>query len=81
MKYEYLHPREQLVTIMSPRTPVMLLQNDAILTTGRSLAEAYDRLEVAEFSARAILSTAKLGTVQPIAEQELDVIRKKSGLP
>ena len=66
-----------LAAEISPRTPVVLLQNDAILTTGRSLTEAYDRLEVAEFSANAILNAAKLGSVQRIGEQELDAIRKK----
>ena len=60
-----------------PRTPVVLLQNDAILTTGSSLTEAYDRLEVAQFSAKAILNSARLGNVQRIGEQELEAIREK----
>ncbi len=71
---------KMLAAEISPRTPVVLLQNDAILTTGRSLTEAYDRLEVAEFSARAILNAAKVGTVQRIAEHELDTLREKFGL-
>jgi len=66
-----------LAAEISARTPVVLLENDAILTTGRSLTEAYDRLEVAEFSANAILNAAKLGNVQRIGAQELDAIRRK----
>ncbi|MGA2615845.1 MAG: class II aldolase/adducin family protein [Spirochaetia bacterium] len=69
-----------LAAEISQRTPVVLLQNDAILTTGRSLTEAYDRLEVAEFSANAILNAARLGEVQRIGQQELEAIRKKFGL-
>ena len=69
-----------LAAEISPRTPVVLLENDAILTTGKSLTEAYDRLEVAEFSANAILNAAKVGKVQRIGERELDAIRKKFGL-
>lgn len=69
-----------LAAEISQRTPVVLLQNDAILTTGRSLTEAYDRLEVAEFSANAILNAARLGEVQRIGRQELEAIRKKFGL-
>ncbi len=65
---------------ISQRTPVVLLQNDAILTTGKNLTEAYDRLEVAEFSANAILNAAKLGSVQRIGQQELEDIKKKFGL-
>jgi L-fuculose-phosphate aldolase len=66
-----------LATEISARTPVVLLQNDAILTTGRSLTEAYDRLEVAEFSANAILNAAKLGSVRRIGAEELEAIREK----
>ena len=68
---------KRLAAEISPRTPVVLLQNDAILTTGRNLTEAYDRLEVAEFSANAILNAAKLGSVQRIGPQELDAIKEK----
>jgi len=66
-----------LAAQISRQTPVVLLQNDAILTTGKNLTEAYDRLEVAEFSANAILNAAKLGSVQRIGEAELDAIREK----
>jgi L-fuculose-phosphate aldolase len=66
-----------LATEISARTPVVLLQNDAILTTGRSLTEAYDRLEVAEFSANAILNAAKLGNIRRIGAGELEAIREK----
>ncbi|HUI72435.1 MAG TPA: class II aldolase/adducin family protein [Spirochaetia bacterium] len=66
-----------LAAQISANTPVVLLENDAILTTGKNLTEAYDRLEVAEFSANAILNAAKLGKVQRIEETDLDAIRKK----
>lgn len=68
---------KRLAAEISPRTPVVLLQNDAILSTGSSLTEAYDRLEVAEFSAKAILNSARLGNVQRIGAQELEAIREK----
>ncbi len=42
-------------------TPVILIENDAILTTGKSLLEAFDRLEVAEFSARSLIDASLLG--------------------
>ena len=66
-----------LAAEISGRTPVVLLENDAILSTGKNLTEAYDRLEVAEFSANAILNAAKLGSVQRISPHELEAIRQK----
>ena len=54
----------------------MLLQNDAILTTGQDLPEAFDRLEVAEFSARALIDTAHIGTLMPIDDKALDELER-----
>ena len=65
---------------ISTRTPVVLLRNDAVLTTGKSLTQAFDRLEVAEFSARAILSATRLGAIARIDRGALEAIEEKFGL-
>jgi L-fuculose-phosphate aldolase len=62
---------------ISARTPVVLLQNDAVLTTGGSLTQAFDRLEVAEFSANAIIAAQKLGTIARIDSGALDALSEK----
>ena len=59
---------------------MVLLRNDAVLTTGKSLTQAFDRLEVAEFSARAILSATRLGAIARIDRGALDAIEEKFGL-
>jgi L-fuculose-phosphate aldolase len=56
--------------------PVLLLQNDAILTTGSNLPEAFDKLEVAEFSARALIDTMHIGKLVPISDQALADLEK-----
>lgn len=56
---------------ISGKTPVLLIQNDCILTTGRTLLEAFDRLEVAEFSAKALIDTAAIGHLVPIGATEI----------
>ena len=61
---------------LSPDVPVVLLQNDAILTTGHDLPQAFDRLEVAEFSARALIDTAHIGDLIPISDHALDDLEK-----
>ncbi|MBN1837423.1 MAG: class II aldolase/adducin family protein, partial [Spirochaetales bacterium] len=55
---------------ISARAPVLLIENECILTAGRSLLEAYDRLEVAEFSARSFIDVRLLGGVQKISPAE-----------
>jgi L-fuculose-phosphate aldolase len=61
-------------------TPVLLLQNDSVLSTGRTLLEAFDRLEVAEFTAQALIDTSCIGELQPITLEELTNLEIKFGL-
>jgi L-fuculose-phosphate aldolase len=65
---------------ISPDCPVVFLENDAVLTTGASLTQAFDRLEVAEFSARAVLNASRLGTIVPIERGALDALDARFGL-
>lgn len=75
----YTHP-EQVSALVRKETPVLLLQNDSVLSTGRTLLEAFDRLEVAEFSAQALIESRGIGELQPITHDELTNLEIKFGL-
>jgi len=62
---------DEIAAVLSANTPVLLIRNDALLTTGATLLQAFDRLEVAEFSARSLLDTLTIGKLVPIGEQEI----------
>jgi len=47
---------EKTSQALSARTPALICKNDCVLVTGKSLLNAFDRLEVAEFSAKSISS-------------------------
>ncbi|MDW7656050.1 MAG: class II aldolase/adducin family protein [Bacillota bacterium] len=51
----YLEP-QKTADLFTADTPAILLENDGIIVTGQSLIQAYDRFEVAEFTARAQLA-------------------------
>lgn len=61
----FKHP-ERIAELVSLRSPVLLIQNDCVLTVGRTVLEAFDRLEVAEFSAQALIDAASIGVFAPI---------------
>jgi L-fuculose-phosphate aldolase len=66
---------EALAEVIGPRRPVALLENDGALVAGRSILEAYDRLEVLESTAEAIINCHALGEIAPMPEsvtRELD---------
>ena len=64
-----------------PTVPVILLENDAIVATGKSLLSAYDTLEVAEFTARSLLYAAPLGPLSPIGDPQIEDLKKAFHLP
>jgi len=67
---------EKLAETISREAPLALIENDCLICTGTDLLQAFDRLEVAEFSAKAIISAKVLGDVVLInAEQTEDIKR------
>lgn len=74
--WQYVQP-ERIAAMISKDTPVILLQNDAVLTTGGSILEAFDRIEVAEFSAQALLQSLSLGELVPITDEEILNLKRK----
>lgn len=66
---------------ITARNPVIVLENDAVLATGRSILEAYDRLEVAEATANALIAARRLGDFRPIDDQAVAEIEAAFHVP
>ncbi|MCK6576509.1 MAG: class II aldolase/adducin family protein [Anaerolineae bacterium] len=71
---------ERVAETVSARNPVALIQNDAVLTLGGSVLQAFDRLEVLELSARALIDTLLLGELQPMDDAALEDLRRAFAL-
>jgi len=63
---------QQVARLVSLNQPVLLAQNDCVLTVGSSVLNAFDRLEVAEYSARSLIDSIVLGQHVPIGNKEID---------
>ncbi len=59
---------EALAERVSPRNPVALLENDGVLVLGTSVLDAFDRLEVLESTAEALINSRPLGNVAPMSD-------------
>ena len=46
-----------------------------VVTTGKTLLQAFDRLEVAEATAHSIVNAHDIGSIQHITDEELDEIK------
>ena len=73
---QYTDP-ETIARSVSDTVPVILIQNDCLLTSGATVLEAFDRLEVAENSARSLIDSQSLGNVVPIGEHDIADLRAK----
>lgn len=71
----YLKPKET-AAVFRENTPIAIIKNDCVIVTGSDLLNAFDRLEVAEYSARAIIAAKDLGDVVAINDSEIDDIEK-----
>lgn len=58
------------------RCPIVLVENDCVIVTGSSLLNAFDRLEVAEYSAKALIASKALGEVVVINDNQITEIEK-----
>ena len=56
--------------------PCVLLENDSVIVTGDKLINTFDRLEVADFSARSLIVAAPVGKLHPINDEQVEELRK-----
>ena len=66
----------KIAEIISENVPVVICENNCIIVTGNSLLQSYDRLEVAEFSAKSVIASKAIGEVVPIGKFEIEELEK-----
>jgi len=72
---------EALAAKMSlKKCPVLLIENEGALIVGRTLLEAFDRLEVLEATAEALQLARPLGPLVPMPDSALAELRKAFGM-
>ena len=73
---QYKEP-DDIARLFETNRPAILIENDGFIVTGDKLLETFDRLEVAEFSARSLVMGHSLGELVPINEAQVEELRKK----
>ncbi|MGL1957263.1 MAG: class II aldolase/adducin family protein [Colwellia sp.] len=75
-----INDHELVSQTVSEVQPITMFQNNGILVTGSSLLETFDRLEVAEFTAKAVLGSFQLGRVNSMDQPVIDELKVAFGL-
>jgi L-fuculose-phosphate aldolase len=61
----------RLADLTSPRNPILLLENDGVQVCGTSILDAFDRLEVLESTAEAMINSRPLGDMVPMSDETI----------
>ncbi len=71
-----------LAALASLRRPVLILENDGVMVCGTSILDAFDRLEVLESTAEAMINAFALnpGTICPMRDQAIADLHTAFGL-
>lgn len=76
----FMNP-EAVADKISLNNPVLMEKNDCVITVGTSPLNAFDRLEVMDYSAKSVIQTSALShPVVKITDDEVDVIKKNFNL-
>lgn len=66
---------EELARQVSLEKPIVLLENDGVLVVGKSVLETFDRLEVLESTAEAIINSRLVGRIAPMSNAVIDELK------
>ncbi len=62
--------------LLDDMTQILISENDCVIVTGSSLLNAFDKLEVLEYSAKAVVASRILGPVVSISDEEVGDLRQ-----
>ena len=56
---------------LSPDFPVAIIENDSVIAIGHTAIQTFDRIEVAEFTAKSNIQAARIGGANRISEERI----------
>ena len=62
---------------LSPQQPAALIGHEGVAVTGKSILDAFDRLEVLENTAQALLLSRQMGRNFTISDQDIELLAQK----
>ena len=71
---------QTVVEKLSKKNPVVLIENDSVIAVGGSLIEAFDALEVVEFTANTLIHGGLIGKIVKITDEEVKTINEAFNL-
>ena len=64
----------EIAKSMATTKPLAIVNNECVITIGKNLIKAFDRMEVTDYSARSIISACSIAQITPINDEQSDEI-------
>ena len=77
---EFIQDPSAVTSRINEKQHITCLKNGFVITAGSGLKEAFDTLEVAEFSAQAALETLPIGGITPLSKYDVTEMRQLFGI-
>lgn len=65
----------RIADYVSDASPAAILENDGVIVTGRSVLDTFDRLEVLESTAEAVINARSVGNISAMPDSVIDELR------
>jgi len=66
---------DRIADFVSATSPAAILENDGVLVTGSTVLDAFDRLEVLESTAEAVINSRAIGEVTPMPDAVIEELK------
>ena len=66
---------EKVATFVSESNPAAILENDGVIVTGRNILDAFDRLEVLESTAEAVINARSIGEISTMPDSVIEELK------
>ena len=70
----------RIADFVTPSSPAVILENDGVAVAGTSVLDVFDRLEVLEATAEAVIDATNIGTVAAMNESVITELRTAFGI-
>ena len=67
---------DRIADFVSATSPAAILENDGVLVTGSTVLDAFDRLEVLESTAEAVINSRAIGNVTPMPDAVIEELKE-----
>lgn len=74
LPYTAIGDFDKIADALTTSSPVVVIDNECMITVGKNILKAFDRLEVADYSARSVIMAKSVSEINPIDEDEVKEI-------